>query len=101
MDSLDAPSRLDTAHPGHFHVHNNDLGNEMACHLVGRVTIYRFAYYRDQRHRPGAYEVVQANKTLDKRPKRHPSVELHIIPLLVHRVYSKEDSANERSWPAV
>jgi hypothetical protein len=46
MDSLDAPSRLDTAHPGHFHVHNDDLGIELACHLDGRVTIYRFAYYR-------------------------------------------------------
>jgi hypothetical protein len=57
-------------------------------HLDGRVTIYRFAYYRkisavtkeyagasrDQSHRPGEYEVVQAHKTLDKRPKRHPSV---------------------------
>ena len=46
MVSLDAPSRLDTTHPGHFHVHNSDLAIEMACHLDGRVTIYRLAYYR-------------------------------------------------------
>jgi hypothetical protein len=43
--------------------------------------------------------VVQAHKTLEKRPKRHPSVETYIIPLLVHRVCSKEDSANDRELP--
>jgi hypothetical protein len=43
-DSLDAPGGFHPAYTRHLHVHDDDVRNEMECHLDSRVPVSRLPY---------------------------------------------------------